>query len=346
MSILSPLLQTRALSIGYRTGKKGVRALASSLELSMYPGQLICLLGPNGSGKSTLIRTLAGLQKGLSGQVEIKGKNIDIMKPFEMATKLSMVLTEKVQAGNLDAYTVIGLGRYPYTDWKGTLTKADSLIIEQAIIMTRTEPFIDRKIHQLSDGERQRVMLARALAQDTPVVILDEPTAYLDLPNRISLMRLLHQLTRTTNKAILLSTHDLDLALQTADQLWLLKINGQLLKGLPEDLVLNGTFEEAFLTDGFTFDKNSGTFVIHHEGSRTIRVTGQGTSLVWTKRALVREGYGVTENEAAERIEIIEEKGAIRWIYRSGQDETVCDSIAGVSALLRVKQGTEFNNQP
>ena len=331
----SPLLQTRNLSIGYKTGKRQVRSLASSLQLEMYPGQLICLLGPNGSGKSTLIRTLAGLQKPVDGQVEMEGKNIAAMKPVEMAKKLSMVLTEKVQAGNLDVYTVIGLGRYPHTGWMGRLSETDRQIIDQAITMTRTEPFTGRKIHQLSDGERQRVMLARALAQDTPLVILDEPTAYLDLPNRISLMLLLYKLARTTGKAILLSTHDLELALQTADQLWLLKTNGQLLKGVPEDLVLDGTFEEAFLIKDSTFDKGSGTFIIQHEGSRTIQVVGKGVPLVWTKKALLRERYHVTEEEGAESILIVEEKGITRWLYRYGQTETACNSIASLLLVLR-----------
>lgn len=338
----APLLHTAGLSIGYRTGKQ-LRTLASGLQLDMYPGQLICLLGPNGSGKSTLIRTLSGLQEKLSGRVEIEGEDISGMKPVHMARKLSMVLTEKVQAGNLDAYTVIGLGRYPYTGWKGTLEEADKRVIDNAIRMTRTEAFAGRKIHQLSDGERQRVMLARALAQDTPVIILDEPTAYLDLPNRISLMRLLHQLSRTTGKAILLSTHDLELALQTADQLWLLNLNGQLLQGVPEDLVLNGSFEAAFFTGDSTFDKASGTFVIRQQGDRTVQLSGTGVSFIWTKRALLREGYHVTGSPAAESIEIVEE-GETRWVYRAGQTETTCDNIERLLQVLREQPKTNHNN--
>ncbi len=310
----------------------------------MYPGQLICLLGPNGSGKSTLIRTLSGLQKPLSGTVELLEKNIAGMKPADLATRLSMVLTDKVQAGNLDVYTVIALGRSPYTNWKGSLEERDREIVEHAIRITRTEPFLQRRIHELSDGERQRVMLARALAQDTPVVILDEPTAYLDLPNRISLMRLLHELTQTTRKSILLSTHDLELALQTADQLWLLNAGGSLLQGLPEDLVLDGSFETAFLTEGFEFDKTSGTFLIRHEARRPVRITGTGVPLVWTTKALLRKGYLITEGEAAEQVEIRQEGGTIRWVYRRGGRETVCQSIADLLAAAAEPE-TDLNQQ-
>ena len=329
-----PLLQTTNLSIGNKTGRS-TKTLAASLHLEIYPGQLICLLGPNGCGKSTLIRTLSGLQPALSGRVEIGGQPVAKMKPADVAKKLSMVLTEKINSGNLNAYAVIALGRYPYTNWIGTLSSHDKDIIEWAIQTTRTEAFAQRKIYQLSDGESQQVMLARALAQDTPLIILDEPTAHLDLPNRVSMMRQLHQLARTTSKAILISTHDLDLALQTADQLWLLRSDGKLFKGAPEDMVLNGTFEAAFHKDGFQFDKASGTFIIHREGSKNIRVTGRGTAFFWTKRALLREGYAVSTGNTDHSIEVREDGNATKWIYRNGEAAQECESIANMLDVLR-----------
>jgi iron complex transport system ATP-binding protein len=169
-------------------------------------------------------------------------------------------------------------------------------------------------------------MLARALVQDTPVIILDEPTAHLDLPNRITLMRLLHQLAKTTGKGILLSTHDLDLALQSADEVWLQRNDGMFTKGAPEDIVLNGTFEAAFHKEGFVFDKGSGTFIIHSNVGKPIRVTGEGAPLFWTKRALLREGFAVTA-DAAESIHIMESGNTWQWRYRN-------ESHATIAALL------------
>lgn len=308
------ILQTHGLSIGYR--QKGIsKPLTEKLDLAIYPGELICLLGPNGSGKSTLIRTLAGLQPMLEGSVEIQNQLIHELKTVELAQKLSLVLTERVQTGNLNVYSLIALGRYPYSNWLGNLSKEDKKMIRWAMEATQTEAFADKKVNQLSDGQCQKVMLARALAQDTPLIILDEPTAHLDLPNRISMMRLLHQLARQTNKSILLSTHELDLALQTAHQVWLLLPEGQLKTGVPEDLVLKGTFEAAFNTEGFQFDKATGTFTIHTGEGTNINLVGEDVPAFWTRRALLREGFQVGRNlQDAFTIELSEAKG--NWIWR------------------------------
>ena len=331
----APLLETHDLAVGYPTGRKGTRVLAAGLNLRMNPGHLICLLGPNGAGKSSLLRTLSGLQKPLGGSVSILGKPISSLKPAALATRLSMVLTEKVQAGHLDVYTVIGLGRYPYTDWKGTLGEEDKKIVEEAMRLTGTEGFRHRLIHELSDGERQRVMIARALAQDTPLIILDEPTAYLDLPNRASLMRLLHDLSRQAGKAVLLSTHDLELALQTADDLWLLSGTGSMHTGAPEDLVLDGSFEAVFAGEGTFFDRDAGTFLVRPAAGRKIGLQGEGTPLVWTKRALQREGFEAVEGHARDGITILAEEEQLRWQYRSAAGSTSFSSIAELLQHIR-----------
>lgn len=322
MNNTAPLLKASRLSIGYKKGTKEEKVLAGPLELEILSGELICLLGPNGAGKSTLIRTLAGLQPLLSGTVETGGKNMLQLKPPERAKLLSMVLTGRVPSGNLTVYSIIALGRFPYTNWLGTLQQKDREIVEWAMHITDTTSFANRKLIELSDGESQKVMLARALAQDTPVIILDEPTAHLDLPNRISLMRLLHQLAKATGKGILLSTHDLDLALQSADQVWLMRNDGVFTKGAPEDIVLNGTFEAAFHKEGFTFDKNSGTFIIHKSNGKSIRVEGEGAPLFWTKRALLREGFTVTANAAAS-IRILDKGDTVQWIYNNETHATI-----------------------
>jgi iron complex transport system ATP-binding protein len=317
MNNTAPLLKAGGLSIGYKKRTKEEKVLAGPLDLEIHPGQLICLLGPNGAGKSTLIRTLAGLQPLLSGTVEMGGKNILQLKPPERAKLLSMVLTGRVPSGNLTVYSIIALGRFPYTNWLGSLQPKDREIVEWAMHITETTAFANRK-------------LARALAQDTPVIILDEPTAHLDLPNRITLMHLLHQLAKTTGKGILLSTHDLDLALQTADEVWLLRNDGDFTKGAPEDIVLNGTFEAAFHKEGFAFDKNSGTFTIHKGNGKTINVQGEGAPLFWTKRALLREGFTVT-TDAAEQIRILDKDNTVQWTY----NQQTYATIAGLLQALR-----------
>ena len=206
MNKYTPFLETKNLSIGYRS-KNSERLISKDLNLQLASGQLVCLLGSNGSGKSTLMRTIAGLQPALEGSVFISQKLLSDLKPSELAQKLSLVLTERIEAGNLTAQEVITLGRTPYTGWLGTLSYEDHSKIDEAIALANVESLVSRKMHQLSDGERQKVMLARALAQDTELILLDEPTAHLDLPNRVEMMRLLHTLAKQTGKAILLSTH-------------------------------------------------------------------------------------------------------------------------------------------
>lgn len=288
------IVETRSLAIGYRSSGTE-RTVAAGLDLQLRPGSLVCLLGSNGAGKSTLMRTLSGLQPELAGEITIDNRPLHTLKPAELAQKLSLVLTDRVDAGNLTAREVVALGRTPYTGWLGTLTKDDHSQIAQSIEQTAIAPLLDRHMHQLSDGERQKVMLARALAQDTPLILLDEPTAHLDLPNRVEMMRLLHTLARNMHKAILLSTHELDLALQTADELWLMHPDGKILAGLPEDLVLSGAFEATFARNGFSFDRTTGTFIIHQPvDNAQIYLEGAEKPLFWVRRALQREGLGVS----------------------------------------------------
>ncbi len=287
----STLLHTRELSIGY-----GSTRIAGSLSVQLKAGQLVCLLGPNGAGKSTLMRTLSGLQKPLSGEIYLGDQALAQIPPRELAQKLSLVLTDRVEAGHLTVGELVALGRTPYTNWLGSLTFDDHQKINWALKLTGTDAFIDRRLPQLSDGERQKVMLARALAQDTDLILLDEPTAHLDLPSRVELMRLLHELARQTQKAILLSTHELDLALQAADVLWLMGSGGKFEHGVPEDLVLNGSFERTFAASGFAFDRSTGTFQLYpNPTGPALRLGGDSPSLFWTRRALSREGYQLQE---------------------------------------------------
>jgi iron complex transport system ATP-binding protein len=338
-----PLLRTEELAVGYASGRVNHAPVANGVNVDIHAGQLVCLLGPNGSGKSTLLRTLAGLQPALQGAIEIGGFNSGKLKPTQLAKMISLVLTDSVRLSNLSVYSMIALGRYPHSNWLGTLEETDRAVIDLAIAQTRIGHFLDRKIATLSDGECQKVMLARALAQDTPLLMLDEPTAHLDLPSRIQLMRLLLRLARQTHKGILISTHELDLALQVADEVWLLSGEGQLHKGTPEDLVLNGTFEAAFNKEGILFDKASGSFPMNQGNGKYIMLEGSGTSAFWTRRALQRIGFtinpGNPDSPVADTIRILEDNGHTSWVLEhEGQQQ----EHGTIESLLQALKGTSI----
>lgn len=294
-----PILQTNQLTIGYQPRRKPPTIIAENLSLSLQPGELVCLLGPNGAGKSTLMRTLAGMHPPLAGQVLLDGHNMTTLSSQTVAKRLSIVLTERINAGLLSAYALVALGRYPYTDWRGNLTAVDEAIVQQAILDVGAAHLASRPVNELSDGERQKIMIARALAQEPELMMLDEPTAFLDLPRRVEVIQILRQLAHNGQRAILLSTHDLDLALRNADRIWLLA-NGRIRVGAPEDLVLSGAFAQAFASEGVFFDAETGSFQsqVGHKGD--IDVIGEGIRAVWTARALERAGYraNVGQNNA------------------------------------------------
>lgn len=341
MSTAPILLQATDLLAGYRSGPQKRAVITGPLSVDVRAGRVICLLGPNGSGKSTLLRTLAGLQPALGGSIDIapgdsktsRGK----LTPGQIARKISLVLTDKVRNTQLTVESLVALGRYPYSGWLGILSPADKEIVARAIGMAGIGAYRERKVFTLSDGESQKVMLARALAQDTPILMLDEPTAHLDLPSRIQLMRLLHELARNTGKGILVSTHELDLALQVADEVWLLE-KGSLHKGAPEDLVLNGTFEMAFDKEGIHFDKTTGSFPIHVEDSRQIKLNGEGIAAFWTSRALKRIGYTVAiTGTASWSVSISEEQGQYIWKLEGDGAREQYKTLAGLLDALSIK---------
>ncbi len=326
------LLETHALSIGYGAGGPRARILARGLNLTLHAGSLVCLLGPNGAGKSTLIRTLAGLHPPLAGEVRLMGERVHDLPPLEIARRLSVVLTERVEVGMLSVRSMVALGRHAYTGWAGQLSERDEHVVTGAIQAVGAMALVSRMMDELSDGERQKVMIARALAQEPALILLDEPTAFLDLPRRVEIMQVLRRLTHTTGKAVLLSTHDLDLALRMADEIWLMAADGTLVAGVPEDLVLNGTFADVFQGDGVAFDSAAGTFRIAAEGTIPVFVSGPDPARMWTRRALIRAGFAVCETpqESAAQVDICQ-----GWLVSIGSHITVCDSIQHLLAHLR-----------
>ncbi len=283
----SATIQLRNLSIGYQ-GKTHAKVVAENICSDIYAGELTCLLGTNGVGKSTLLRTLSAFQPKLKGEIQVNGKNLEKYNDKELSTILSVVLTEKCDIRNMTVRELIGMGRSPYTGFWGRLNSRDREMVEQAIELVHIQPLASRMLHTLSDGERQKAMIAKALAQETPVIYLDEPTAFLDFPSKVEIMQLLHRLTRETHKTIFLSTHDLELALQIADKIWLMdKING-ITAGTPEDLALKGNLSRFFASKGITFDMESGLFRITNNYREQIRLTGHGYRYAMVRKALQR----------------------------------------------------------
>ncbi len=281
-------IQLENLSTGYRASK-GSKVVAHQLNASLNKGELTCLLGANGTGKSTLIKTISGFLKALSGSIQINGWPVDSMNERELAKQVAVVLTEKITAPNATVYELVGYGRSPHTGFLGRLSSQDKQIIDQAIEQCGIADKRHRMIASLSDGERQKATIAKALAQDTSIIILDEPTAFLDLPARVEVMHLLHKLAVQTGKSILMSTHDLDLALQMADRLWLLH-SDKVVVGSPEDLLLQNAFQTMFEKDSIVFDNKTGMFKVTHLHNSTIPISGHGFEYVLLRRALMRKG--------------------------------------------------------
>lgn len=245
MSIDNTIFATHDLDVGYRNGKNTVRLL-SGLNLSLKRGVMVALLGQNGAGKSTLLRTLTGDERPLSGTMEIDGKNVLQMTQKERSRLIGLVSTERIQAGALTVTELVGLGRQPHTGFLGRLDDEDRELVRQAMEDAGIIGKADEYVASLSDGERQKAMIARALAQQTPIIILDEPTAFLDVASRIETMRLLRNLAHERGKAVLLSSHDISQSLMLADELWLITTDRQVVTGQTVQLVADGTMDHLF----------------------------------------------------------------------------------------------------
>jgi len=242
------------LSIGYQ-GKNGAKkVVAGGLSASIRRGELTCLLGANGVGKSTLLRTLSAFQPKLGGEIRIEGREIASFTDKELSRVIGVVLTEKPDIRNMTVRELVALGRSPYTGFWGALHDDDWLFVDEAIEAVRISALSGRMVDTLSDGERQKVMIAKALAQQTPVIYLDEPTAFLDFPSKVEMMQLLRRLAQEQQKTIFLSTHDLELALQVADMLWLMEPGGVLSTGTPQVLASTGALARYVERPGITFN--------------------------------------------------------------------------------------------
>lgn len=285
-----PVIETNALSIGYLRKGKVQKVVHEALHLQLYPGKLTSLLGLNGAGKSTLLRTICGFQPPLEGDIHLMGKPLQRYSAKDISRIVGVVLTEKTNAGGITVSELVSLGRHPYTGFFGELKDEDRLIIDESIQAVGIGHKAQNYVSELSDGERQKAMIAKALAQQCPVIVLDEPTAFLDVISRIEVMGLLHRLATGQNKAILLSTHDLDLAIQMSDCLWLQEQGKPIVYGAPEDLILNGEIESFFNKADITFDRTTGKLNMAHS-STPVGVEGDFNTAYWVGNALIRNGF-------------------------------------------------------
>ena len=280
-------IQLKDLSIGYQT-KHSVKTVAAGINGAIRSGELTCLLGVNGVGKSTLLRTLAAFQPQISGEILISRseecgvrREITSVTDKELSKVIGVVLTEKPDVRNMSVRELVSLGRSPYTGFWGTYTDEDLRIVDEAIEMVGITDLIRRPVHTLSDGERQKVMIAKALAQQTPVIFLDEPTAFLDYPSKVEVLQLLRRISREAEKTIFLSTHDVELALQLADTIWLMRrqesgdrsqelgdrsqetgVKGPVTIGSPEALAASGDLGSFIERQNIIFDKETLTIKV------------------------------------------------------------------------------------
>lgn len=257
---MEEIIRAEKISTGYHRVKECIY-IHRQIDFQVIKGQFISLIGHNGSGKSTLFKSISKMLPLLSGKIFLKNKDLNDYSRMQLAQLISVVVTENIVNPNLKVREVVESGRYPYISWTGKLGKSDRIILERSIYDVGMMGFEDRKINTLSDGELQRVLIARALCQDTEIILLDEPGSHLDLEGKFSIMKLLNEISRKEEKTILLSTHDIDLALQTTNTLWILDKERNLITGSPKEIVEADILSKIFDNDNFQFDKNTGRFI-------------------------------------------------------------------------------------
>lgn len=281
-------LSGQNLSLGY-IHQKAKKEILSDLDFALFSGELTCLLGPNGVGKSTLIKAILGQIQSWKGSIQLDQRSITDYSVEELAKQIAVVLTDPVFPGNMTVGQLVALGRTPHTGWSGKLNPADRDIVEKALTDTKITYLREERLSEISDGQRQKAMIARALAQDGKVMILDEPTAHLDLVNRFEIMSLLREIAHSQQKAILVVTHDLDIAIETADRFWLLNCGTPLISGKPEDLILSGQINQLLPSDKYRFSLSRGRMEFEGKDLK-FEIEGPQELVFWVEKALIKAG--------------------------------------------------------
>lgn len=326
------ILSINQLEIGYKP--KG--SIFGPFAVDATEGVLIALVGRNGMGKSTLLRTLARLQHPLSGDIKVCGENLNGIADHHRSRLISFVPAEPVHVANLDVRSFVAIARFPYTGWASSLSSTDWVAVDSALQQVGLVGFESKDISQISDGERQRAMIAFALAQDTTIILLDEPTAFLDLPNKFEVVKLLSQLASEKRKTIIYSTHDLQGAITEADSIWMMLPNG-LIAGAPEDIALSNGFNDLLVNTNVLFDLQKGTFQSKRVAERDVKVSGQGMQLIWTLKMLQRIGYHESvHKDATLSVECIENNGMFSWrVFRYGELSFSAYSLGDLAKQLK-----------
>lgn len=329
----TPVISAQHLDIGYRSGGDGVKCVHRNLDIALYAGELTCLLGANGAGKSTLLRTLSGSQPSLTGDVWVNGSLLRGMSRHILSRTIGVVLTDKTAIGGLTVREVVALGRQPHTGFFGRLSAHDCAVVDQSLEACGIADKAARYMASLSDGERQKVMIAKALAQECPIVLLDEPTAFLDIVSRIEVMSLLHRIAVEHHRAILLSTHDIEQALVLSDRLWLLSRENGLVTGVTEDLILSGKFDNLFPHTDIHFDPLHGSYYPTVQRHKSIVVEcSDETLLHWVVNMLNRNGYGVSFDAATVR------QPKLRVMSREALEWLDCGSVTEMHSFAELAQ--------
>jgi len=299
---------------------------------------LVGIIGRNGIGKSTLLRTICGLQPALGGFVNIQGSEVRHIQKSAMAKLISYVSTDQVRVANLRVMELVSMGRFPYTNWFGKLSNEDRCVIGEAIEHTGIKNLLFKLVHQLSDGERQKVMIARALVQDTPVIILDEPTAFLDLQARHEILRLLNNLSRNNKKLILFSTHDLSIAMDEVDKLWLMTDEG-MYEGAPEDLLINQVFRKLFLNSAIEFDEKSMAFKFRRKYTGNITIRADEPFFSMARNAMERIGIETVVNALSDYTLTLNRNNETTGWYLTGKNinsnfQSLYDLVAFINTRI------------
>lgn len=331
-----PVLSARHLAIGYVHGKHRTTVVHGDLSFDFHTGELICLLGPNGAGKSTLLRTLSAFQPSLGGELLLEGRPLADWTEREKSRKIGVVLTDKTQAGGLTVYELVALGRQPHTGFWGRLSAVDHERIREAVRAVGIGHKANAYVAELSDGERQKAMIAKALVQECPLILLDEPTAFLDVVSRIEVMTLLHTIAQEQHKTILLSTHDVEQALLSADRLCLLSPEFGLQCGLTEDMIFNGSLDRLFKREHICFDHTHGIYSATVKGRRRAAVLSPDPALEhWTVNLLGKYGYECLDvAETGDGVVRVRVSAPDRILFRHGGKEQECASFEELSRLL------------
>jgi iron complex transport system ATP-binding protein len=326
-------IELQDLTIGYRKGNIQLKIL-QGLNACLHKGEMVCLVGENGVGKSTLLRTISGVQQPLSGKVLIKQHPLGEISTMDLAKTISLVLTDRIYAGNLSVKELVALGRYPYTNWLGRLMKEDNQKIDWALEITGTRYLEDQLISELSDGQFQKTLIARALAQDSDMIILDEPTAHLDIVNKIIVLKLLKDLASNTGKSILMATHELELSLQVADFIWMAYSKDRMVTGTPEDLIINGSFNRMIDHDAIHFDELHGRFRIRNRADKVCSLAGEKSVYFLTENALQRKGWTVSKERSDITIDIHKNNSEFVWLVKYNSFEKEANSIQEMLNIL------------